>query len=148
MHLIILNIFELSMNFNKILSLLQQVDLIMLSKSHLIKNQIDELIKKHSNKDFYINSSYRNRLTITAVILNLNKISRESTSIYYDDEKDRTLEIKCRVKESQKFIRILRIYVLNEKTTNVEYFKDLTQTRNLFRRTSIHIQFCKWIKLF
>lgn len=106
MHLTALNISGLSSNPNKILSLLQylksmQVDLMMLSESHLTKDQTDELIKKHPDKDFYTNSPYRNRLGVTAVILNLNKIPRESTSVYYDDEKDRILGIKCKVKGSK-----------------------------------------------
>jgi hypothetical protein len=141
MHISTFNVRELTNDSEKLMIVLHylqimQMNMIVLTEFHLTIEHIAFLTEKYSDKSFFINSSYKDWLRVTIMILNYEKISKNFISIYYNDEQKKVLKIKCQIENFKKFKHILDIYALNEKTENVVFFSDLFLTENV-RKTNI-----------
>ena len=138
MRLAALNVRGLSNDPNKLTTLLtylksNQIDMAMLSESHITDDQIIRLTDRYPTLGFYSNAPRGNQLGVTAIILNFRKIPRESISIYYKDEIGRSLGIKCKIEGSKSFKHILGVYAPNADTDSVEFFNQLSETDGLLR---------------
>jgi hypothetical protein len=141
MHISTFNVRKLTNDSEKLMIVLHylqimQMNMIVLIEFHLTIEHIAFLIEKYSDKNFFINFLYKDRLKMTIMILNYEKISKNFISIYYNDEQKKILKIKCQIEDFKKFKHILDIYALNEKTENVVFFNDLSLIENV-RKTNI-----------
>ena len=98
---------------------------VLLSESHITASQVEQQSSRYSNLEIYTNSSYRNQLDVTTIVLNFVKISKDFIFVYYNDEAERALSIRCKIEGFKSFRHILSVYASNEETDNVDFFNQL-----------------------
>lgn len=137
MHLAMLNVSGLSSDPDKIKLLFQflknhAVDIAFLVELHIVEARAVVLLNdKYADRKVYTNSPYSNRMGVTAVVLNLNKVPTATTSICYTDEVGRSLGIKYKIEGSRGYRYILGVYARDGESENVNYFKALTVSQGI-----------------